>query len=47
MVLAAVSQTTGSAPVSADACGSFLVSRVFLFPPHDEGYANGRRTLTF
>lgn len=46
-VLAAVSQTTGSAPVLADACASCLVSGVFLFPPHDEGCANERRTLTF
>jgi len=47
MALAAVSRTTGWAPVLADACASYLVSGVFLFPPHGEGCANEKRTLTF
>lgn len=45
--LVTVSRTTGSAPVSADAWASCFVYRVSLFPPHGEGCANGRRTLTF
>lgn len=47
MVLAGVSQTTDSVPVSADFCASCLVYGVFLFPPRGEGYADERRTWTF